>query len=849
MAEYREAFSNGVDRSNDELRLGEGFARVIEGAIYMPDDPDRIYKMPGRTLAATLSSPQSITPYGLRHIQFDTQPSQLLLLANAQLYRQTAATTLSSWTSVNDLQASPVAFPRSGTFLKTLPDGLNRWVSWTGGSERPLIHDEEGHVRFLSLNKPGTPTLATITPPGSPPAVIFPTSTAAASYPLTASMDINGAGAHVDGNRSGTGWFSTANAYDGNLTTFATGISYEQSSLVAETQNWSFSAGGTTNGHGLVVSMRVYGSHGYCVVGMKSGAGDFTRLTALYLGHAYFPPLDGQTIVDYIFPLTNGITINTIVVQISLQMQSATGEDAYACVHEIQIRDNLSPRDAAGIIPDGTYNYATTEVFRTTLSSGLSFEVESAPSTLAAVTLTSNTTVTAIQVTPAAAANITSDGIKHDPDNGLEHFRRVYRSTKTGAWPDLGMIGTLPLASTAFIDSFTTGATQLGVPSIFTVFAGTDTIIAAGLAPAFYDATVTRGGIIFAIPAGDRYRLQWCMPGRPDYWPLPAQDLSLLPSLRNDKLQGVAAIGDAILVFMRSRVVRLVDLPIVNQPNFDISRIQIDILSPNEGLAGSPLSYCLFQSQKGRGVCAWVSDNGIWMTDGTLLSERGMGISKLSVNMDWLNDVDTTRLDETELTYDPELQIIFFDYFDPSGDRRTYALHTHPDHWVDTGQDMAVPKVAGPTPIEVIDRTVAENDGGGFQHWSLSSSALRICNENTGSDNVGQDIVTHIESGWRYPSGAMEEFDLKFAGVYHNHWGINESCDLDILVRRDKTGIIQNIRKRIELTGARITRKFMSRAGQSCKIILRHVGKTGTGTRAFGPVVLDVTSMGELEND
>ena len=142
MASFSELFSNGVDRSNDELRLGEGFARVIEGAMYMPDDPDRLYKIPGRTTAATLSSPQSTNPKGLRQLQFDTRPSQLLLLANSQLYRQNASTSLAAWTSVNDLQGTPVAFPRTGSFLKAIPDGLNRWISWTAGSgsERPLIH-------------------------------------------------------------------------------------------------------------------------------------------------------------------------------------------------------------------------------------------------------------------------------------------------------------------------------------------------------------------------------------------------------------------------------------------------------------------------------------------------------------------------------------------------------------------------------------------------------------------------------------------------------------------------------------------------------------------------------------
>jgi hypothetical protein len=164
---------------------------------------------------------------------------------------------------------------------------------------------------------------------------------------------------------------------------------------------------------------------------------------------------------------------------------------------------------------------------------------------------------------------------------------------------------------------------------------------------------------------------------------------------------------------------------------------------------------------------------------------------------------------------------------------------------------MAVPKITGPHPSNIADRVVAEQDGGGFNHWSLSTSALKIYNERTGSDNAGQPIVTHIESGWLYPDGPMGSVDLEFAGVYHNNWGINEACDLEIRVRRDATGIIQTILKRLSLAGVRVTRTLARRSGQSVKVILRHVGNTtsANSTRALGPVVLDVTSMGEPNKD
>lgn len=847
MADFPVSFQNGVNRSDDETRLPEGFARYIEGAVYMPDDGTRLFKIQGYSSALTLGSPQTTTPYGLRFAQFDTQSSQLFLLANSQLYRQTAAQTLSTWTSVNDLQGSPAAFSRAGTFLKMLPDGLNRWVSWTGAaSERPLIHDEDSNVRFLSLKKPTRPTLSDLT---VTPTVVRPTSSVT---PSTVQTD-GTIGVVVTG-----GFANPTLAYDGDLTTQATATLSANGCIATA---WAFAAG-TWSGQTLYVHLDTSSLPPYS---------SDPRLTVYKGGE----PVIGQLYVRYSTNSTNGtdgtwtqifgspvpvssrvvsfnlpdqVSSATLRVQVILHYSSGTSQ---VRANTIEIYRQNTTAGATTAVPDGTYYYVTTEVYQVTLASGQIYETESAPSDTVFKTYTNNTTVFGVQVTLPAQINLATDGVAHDPANNKKLFRRIYRSTKSGVWPDLGFIGEAAIADTTFNDTFIIDSITLGTPSIYTVFAGTAVLQAAGQAPAFFDATVTKGGVIVAIPANDRYRIQWCMPGQPDYWPLPAHDLSLLPSVRNDKLVGVTAINDAILLFLRTRVVRLVDLPLVNQPNFDqaIRSVAIDILSPNEGLAGTPMSYCSFESQKGRGVVAWVSDNGLWMTDGTLLSERGMGIVKLSVNMDWEGDVDKTRLNETALTFDPVTQMIYFEFYDQSGNHKMYLLHTHPDHWIDTGQDMAVPKVTGLHPTVARDRALGEQTGGGFFHWILSATDGKIYNERTGSTAGGSNIVTHIESGWLYPAGPMSIVDNEFAGVYHNNWGSNETCDLNILFRRDKNGIIQTLKKSISLAGSRVTRVFARRSAQSIKLIIRHVGITtssGSGQRAFGPVVLDVTDQGEV---
>jgi hypothetical protein len=514
---------------------------------------------------------------------------------------------------------------------------------------------------------------------------------------------------------------------------------------------------------------------------------------------------------------------------------------------DILLNDIVAQPAAAGRttpVAAGTYYYAQTEVYSVTLDSGKTITTESLPSVAVPITLDG---VTAFGVTVtlpgSSTANTGVTGYKHDTGNKRSLSRRIYRSTSSGSWPDLGYIGDAEITAATFTDTFTSVTeTTLGIPSINVVFAGIAALPAASPAPAFRDAVYYRAAIV-AIPANDPYRIQWSLPGFPDYWPLPAHDLATLPTARNDELVGISSVGEYLVLFTRSRVLRMRDLPFVDKPNFDPTLIQVDILSPNEGLAGGAFSYCTLQSQKGHSVIAWVSANGIWMTDGSLPAEGGLGIVKLTANLNWRKLVDPIRLISSRMTYDPILQMIFFDYYDTFGNFRTLGLHTAPDHWVQSGQEHTVPKITGPHTYAYPARVIGDFQNT-LHHWSLDTTRLKVFNERVGNGDDGRPILSVLETGWNQPGGPQEEYICTLGSLYHSDWGPSETCTLDLLARRDDTGVIQELRKSgVSLAGAAVENFYINIGSKSFRLRLTHNGLTASSgqvpIKALGPVGID----------
>jgi hypothetical protein len=841
--------TKGVNTVDAETRLPAGHIVKAENWVLTKDDRSSIHKMPGRTLAG---SAPAASAKGIVHLQHDGTADQLVVLASSKLHEADAATTLGSWTEAKD-QETPTALAVTGDYLKALPDTRNGAILWSGAAdERPLVRSEDGVYRYLSMKKPEAPTLEVGAAAAYTKSPLAPNG--AGTEDITASNQWN----NEDKGRDGTALLDTfadvtLNAAGSKVnywkfaTQAATPDNQEGIYLMVGTSSRTPSRYDATNirtGWGPRATGRPAGPSGDpepLIARLKvEVAEDWDGMVAGLATATYVTLLEKQVPVEnttlYHEFVDNSLDdLMDIIVKVTLIYTSGTAQ-VQGRVYNITASDGALATATA----TGTYTYAVTEVYREVMAGGRIIEVESSPSDPVSLAIDGDN---GIKLTPPARVNLTTDGYAT-----ANMFRRIYRSTSTGTWPDLGMIAEIDIDTVIFYDNFlTVTETTLGAPGIHVVTIGSATIHAAGQCPDFYDATLFQGAVV-AIPVIDRSQIHWSMPGMPDVWPFPAHAFAPLPSERNDQLCGIAEVGDVLLVLSRTQILRFRSLPMADRADFDLGNLRRDILSPNEGLAGTPKAYCTFQSQKGHPMLAWVSDNGIWATDGNLITERGLGVIKLSVNVSWETEVDTSRLDETNLTFDADSQIIWFDYYDTDGNRRCITFHTSSNHWIPTGQDQLAPMYMGPHPCRLTDRAIGELSGE-LKQWSLNATDSKVYNERTGSDDDGDDIVSYLEWGWTHAAGPMEQVHFYKGIVYHGDWGTSEFLDLEIQTRRDGAGTPQTVHKRgLSLRGdSSVPIGLINMSGQSLKVRAKHIGKTANTGRSLGPVMLRGAKMGEYE--
>jgi len=829
MAEVVIPLDKGRKSSGSKLRLDPGFVEKAENAVYFPEDDDILHKIPGRAQAATL--PSSTAVKGIDFLKFDTT-DKVALLANSRIYEATAGATLGSWTEAQDQNST--AFSRTGSWLKSIPDTYRRQVLWTGAEgEVPLVRDAQGNWRQLGMQKPSGGSVSTLTESPAPTEYIRPTGS---SNPGT--VTIGSSVITVGSNFSDTG-----NAYDQDDGTYSEGTSVPSQDVTAS--DWIFASESLEEEHNLTIRSYITASKlpvpakAICHIQITKNGG--TSWETAFTGQ----PEVGSSI-QYTVPLGQSMSLFKVR---GILYYPAWAQTTYARFRIQEIELQPSGVGGAGVLEAGTHYYCCTEELTIDLDDKV-VVLESAPSDFLAVTVNATTHTGVIYNLPAQA-NTSSLGVTHDPDNGLTLQRRIYRSTKTGAPPDLGYIGTLSIDALRYIDRFVVGQATLGVPSINTVWLEEAFYYLNEPPGAFLDACVHNGAIVY-IPKEDTTQIKWSAPGYPEYYPIP-QAFSFLFQDKNYAGRGITSIGDSLLVFLDNGIKRIRNLPFVTAPNFFIEDIEIDDLSQSEGLASNPKGYCHFHSQKGHSVVGFISSSGIWMTDGSLLSERGLGLVKLTSHKNWRGDLDTSRLAETELTFDPVLQTLIFDYYDKDGTRRCEDLHIAANHWVESGEDQMVPKLTGPHTLTTTSRTMGET-GGEWRHWSLNDAKTLVLSERTGIWDAGSQILTHIETGWIYPAGARESFQAYTGWIYHTDWGLGEACDVDVMIRRDNTGIIQHLHKNgLSLKGERTTQLgFLNGSGQAVKVVLRHNGSTvsdATSRKAFGPITLEIEYTDERRKD
>lgn len=420
------------------------------------------------------------------------------------------------------------------------------------------------------------------------------------------------------------------------------------------TATWKFTAGGAATTHTLYVTFgsefqqqkqdATTRSKVFWHVSTDSGSTWSTVGSALV-------PVSEQTTLTYSVP--SGTNFNAIRVKATLIVRKVNvSSQVDVSVYDIRI----DAGDAA-FAAEGDFTYAISEAWRYTDPDGRVFEMESEPSNTLSTSIAAGTATNATITLPAAPANTSAHGITSSVD--YKHFYKIYRSTSTGGWPDLGYIASGHISGGTFTDAFELDGSTLGSPPLPLVYLGLAAYPACVKPPNFKDACLFRGSLV-AIPANDPTKIIWSVPGRPYAFPVP-YSLKVMPDNRNDELVGVATVNDALVLFGKNRVLRLLNLPFTANPNYEENRVSVDTISLTEGIQ-HPFNYCLAYLEDGSHVIAFVSRNGIYATDGSVAGEGGSGLKKLTPHIDWDGMVETSRLSRARLFYDPNTQTIHFDY-------------------------------------------------------------------------------------------------------------------------------------------------------------------------------------------
>ncbi len=871
----------GENTVMDSKRLPPGFLELLDGWVYMPDDPDQLHKIPGRSEAATM--PAGVTAdnvKGLVHLQFNNAANKVVLLGNSKLYEADDGDTLGAWAEVQD--GNGAAFSMEGDYLRAVADGANRWVLWSGTNagddERALIRDEDGGWRRLGMQAAGTATLS-VTPPtgGSPPEIVQPdTFELAPAGFYTMNDNPNGGGS---GRESAARWNDEAFAVDDGTddkyetvaftTSLPNGTTGRRKRLVGTRFGFSAQPGDDSDalGYQVFITFDVFGGSQGDPQPLPVNSDGDTRFRGWFIAELYDEAVSTtvpihKIILDQHYIRTSRSDTNNGVA-VSFRIAGSAGQRVWTdlkldCKWYFRkgtptitavVRDIRYARDGVlvlGQVSAGTYEYTTTEVHRVELSSGESFYTESPPAGRLKVTV-SGTEADSISLTfSTTRSNIEAEGYKV-----ADMYRNIYRSTKSGTWPDLGLIATVPIEDLTFLDAFLVGASTLGVPALKMVSVGGAFAPQAGVPPTIYDATLLKSALVI-IPIDSRRSLMWTLANQPDALPQ-FHDLRSLPSERNDDIMGVTNLSDTLLVFLRTKVLRVRFLPSsATTVGFDLGSLEVDVLSPDEGLAGGPRAYTTFKTELGHGLVAWTSDNGVWMTDGSLPQERGLGVRKLSRNMAWRKIVDVSALATAVMSYDPVLQIVYLDCDGRDGNRLTLLFHTSPAHWVGDG-DAVVPKTARTTVLVAKDRAIGENTSE-LKHWSLyvGGAAPKVLLERSGVDNDGAAIDSLGKLGWRYPAGPLNGCMVWEGLLAHQDWGLRDMLELRVVTRRDESGVEQERVVVLPLRGNRTDKWLVSLSGQAVRMEFRHTGKTlsdGTGLRAFGPLALQFDAEGDIQDD
>lgn len=757
-------FDQGTVDSRPPELLRKGEMQKSEGGYYKPGDPVQLHKLPAPRVFGDTGSAKKVD--GVAVCQFDDGGTdKLLALSDGVLYGATPGVSAAF---------SSLATGLSGTHLAAA-HYANRFFLATGAENRVLKPD--GTLRSHGMIAPKAAPLVTALLTGG--AVFRPTAS--------------------------TGTFDDPElAYDaGEFDTFA-GATLSAAGAVTET--WTdFSAGTTDADTGLFVKFGVAGGQGVAGDAGVSATGDFNATVKIEIsedGGATFTTRIEETITHgrdplvYFSDVTDTVNHNLIQVKATLTYNSGAGQ---VILQVLDIR--IATGSTGGNVTSGSgFVYAFTEWDEDE-------QIESAPSPNSR--LMDTTTFVEIDVTlPSSTQN-----------SNTTHWK-IYRTPDGATAIDqLGLVATVLATETNYRDDFEDTANSINeqqtpvVPQLPITIDGVETPFPRDAAPPALKNIRTYKGSLIGFDANDERLMRYSVPGLPDSWPA-IYTIEFQGPERDVLLDGIE-VGNAFITMAGTGMWRLDDIPRSFAGTFVPSRLT-QIQNAPGGVGVKALTAFAIG---GRPMAAWISHQGVWITD-------GHSTFRISTDMDWQSLLDLDK-SNWALEYDEQWECLVMAYATSGTVNDRYRLfHMAPEQRKSNEQ----PKITGPTLSSVADLAMGQV-GNIHRLYFGHGTDGKVYLMNFDGQTVDQSSAIDSGGTWRLKTISGQQYEgwsdvaAIRGSLRHSDFGAGEECTVTWRAKRDVSDYTHEVVKTVSLNGKKGTAFFIGRAGDSHEIEIEHTGQ------------------------
>jgi hypothetical protein len=769
-----ERLDGGVVTARDATQLAAGQLQQAIGAWYKPSD-NRLWKQRGRSAFADTGSAAVVK--GVKVIQFDDDTAKVVALSGTVLYSATAGDT-GTFASIKTGLAS------AATHL-SLAHNNNRWYGCTDAdADRPFVIEASGTVYDMGMQ----------------PQVIAPTTAAG-----------TGTGSIIRPAAPTGDMVSGALSMDTNLNTFGT---LSAGAAATKTATWTTGAWtGAAATRQLVVKWAVQalpifdsdvppsGRPGDAGGSLDMGANVTVKFEMDSTPGAYATILN-QTLASFVSPQTfvkdlGSIDPDNCSFRATLTYNS--GQTTVALrIYDVRLQQGSAT--ATFSTTTGFY-YAIREIDQTRPGRGSPIK--------AASILTTLTTQNQVTITRPAIVNSTTT-----------HWE-VYRTSDGGVAPiDLGLIATVPIADSTFIDDFSAFPASTSPPYKYPMMRIT---VDEGVLFVDRDQPPPQLDRIFGFKhslVGVRGRsLYYAISGLPESWPEVYQ-IGHFDYEENETLLTGADLGEMAIIGSDAGLLRLQELPRVAIGNFAYSKPE-----PIAGAPGVVGPYAMTKfSIGGEPRVAWISQDGICVSN-------GFSWQRISDTWDW-SGFEGLNKSGWVLHYDSQRFVLVVAYATTGTTNNRHALaHVHPSLAREGQPIWTLAHYSG------IYDLASSNVAGTRRLYSAHASNGIVYLEDNGTTDASQSYSSTtlpLIVQTRRLHGESREWAALKAWLRHSDFGASQSLTVAWTTSRDE-GSSQTRTQTVSLVGAERTLFDVARSGEWHEITLTH---TGAATGAL--VALDI---------